>query len=46
MHSAFGGRFERHTHESRRKEITDFSQGLHHRSNAFKRRDNGVRYQY
>lgn len=38
-HSTFQLDFALRMNESRRKEITDFSQGLHHRSNAFKRRE-------
>ncbi|MGC9424169.1 IS4 family transposase, partial [Vibrio sp.] len=42
-HSTFQLDFALRMNESRRKELADFSQGLHHRSNAFKRRQEGLR---
>lgn len=42
-HSTFQLDFALRMNESRRKELADFSQGLHHRSNAFKRREEGLR---
>jgi SRSO17 transposase len=42
-HSTFQLDFALRINESRRKEITDFSQELHHRSNAYKRRTETLR---
>jgi len=41
-HSTFQLDFALRMNDSRRKEIDDFSQKLHHRSNAFKRRKEGL----
>lgn len=42
-HSTFQLDFSVRMNQSRHKEVTDFSQKLHHRSNAFKRREEGLK---
>ena len=42
-HSTFQLDFALRMNKSRRKELDDFSQGLHHRSNAYQRRQEGLK---